>query len=426
MRLSRCYLKNPGSACAPQTATVSGSCGGERRLDSPQSSGQSVDTPNLEIEEEMSASNTDQLQSTHLRSTHESLGAKMVDFAGWYMPVQYEGVKEEHLNVRKNVGLFDVSHMGEISVRGPKSLETLQWITTNDVSTLQAGQAQYSLFPNAKGGIVDDLFVYCIKPGEDYLLCVNASNVDKDFAYVSENNRGAEIKNESGEWSQIAVQGPKAIELLDRVVSPEISAMAVNAHREFDFRGSKVRFARTGYTGEAGGEIFVRNDKVVALWNDLMERGSDLGVKPIGLGARDTLRTEMKYSLYGHEIDDTTNPYEALLGWVVKPAKKDFIGKAAMVAVKEAGLKRKLVGFTLSERGIPRQGYNLLSFDNKEIGRVTSGTLSPSLNVSIGIGYVDIAHAEVGSEFNVDIRGRGAKARVVQTPFVQSGLAKGV
>ncbi len=331
---------------------------------------------------------SDQLQSTVLRSTHEALGARMVPFAGWYMPVQYEGLKEEHLAVRNKVGLFDVSHMGEIWVRGPKALESLQWMTTNDVSKLKAGEAHYSLFPNENGGIVDDLFVYCVKPGEEYLLCVNASNVAKDFAYVQANNRGAQVTNESGDWSQIAVQGPNAI-------------------------------------GEDGAEIFVRNNQAVALWNSLMEKGTDLGVKPIGLGARDTLRTEMKYSLYGHEIGDTTNPYEAGLGWVVKPAAKDFVGKAKILAGKEAGLKRKLVGFTLIDKGIPREGYGLTSFDNKEIGRVTSGTLSPSTGVSIGIGYVDAAFAAIGTEFNVDIRGRGAKARVVQTPFVQSGLTKG-
>jgi aminomethyltransferase len=372
-----------------------------------------------------SASSDLNLKATVLRSVHEASGARMVEFAGWLMPVQYEGLKEEHLNVRTHVGLFDVSHMGEIRVRGSKSLETLQWITTNDVAKLQAGQAQYSLFPNEQGGIVDDLFVYCIRPGEDYLLCVNAANVDKDYAFVIANNRGAVITNESDEWSQIAVQGPKALELLSRVISPDVPAMQVNTHREFVFGGGTVILARTGYTGEKGAEIFVRHQQAVALWTALMERGEDLGVKPIGLGARDTLRTEMKYSLYGHEIDDTTNPYEAGLGWVVKPAAKDFIGRAKIMAAKEAGLKRKLVGFALSDRGIPRQGYTLLSFDNKEIGRVTSGTLSPSLNVSIGIAYVDAAYAEIGSEFNVDIRGRGAKARVVATPFVQTSLSKG-
>ena len=364
-------------------------------------------------------------KQTPLREVHEKAGARMVDFAGWYMPVQYEGLKEEHADVRTNVGLFDVSHMGEIRVKGPKSLETLQWITTNDVSKLAAGHAHYSLFPNETGGIVDDIIIYCVKPSEEYLICVNASNVEKDFAFVQKNNRGATVTNESADWAQIAVQGPKAIELLTRILAPKtetIKSMKSFTHAEFDFRGERVILARTGYTGEDGGEIFVRPAQAVALWNDLMEYGQDLGVKPIGLGARDTLRTEMKYSLYGHEIDDTTNPYEAGLGWVVKPAAKDFIGKTPMLAVKEAGLKRKLIGFVLTDRGIPRQGYSLLSFDNKEIGRVTSGTLSPSLNVSIGIAYVDSALAETGSEFNVDIRGRGAKAKVVPTPFVKTSL----
>jgi aminomethyltransferase len=370
----------------------------------------------------MAESTASALKSTPLKSVHEKLGARMVDFAGWYMPVQYEGLKEEHLNTRANVGLFDVSHMGEFRVRGPKALETLQWTTTNDVSKLAAGQAHYSLFPNAQGGIVDDLIIYCVTPGEDYFLCVNAANIDKDFKFINENNRGAEITNESSRWSQIAVQGPKAIELLTRALSPEIKAMPVFTHRSLPFRGAQVIVARTGYTGEDGAEIFVPNDQAAALWTDLMERGQDLGVKPVGLGARDTLRTEMKYSLYGHEIDDTTNPYEAGLGWVVKPQKKDFLGKAPMVSARDAGLKRKLIAFTMNDRGIPRQGYNLLSFDNKEIGRVTSGTQSPSLNAPIGIGYVDVAFSEIGAEFNVDIRGRGAKARVVATPFVKTSL----
>lgn len=366
------------------------------------------------------------LKTTPLKSLHENAGAKMVPFAGWYMPVTYQGLKEEHQAVREHVGLFDVSHMGEIRVRGPKSLESLQWMTTNDVSVLKAGQAQYNLFPNEEGGVVDDLFIYCVKPGEDYLLCVNASNVDKDFAFVQKNNRGAEVTNESDEWAQIAVQGPKAIELLTRVIAPEVFQVQRNEHREFSFGSDKVILARTGYTGEDGAEVFVRPKDAAALWTELMEKGSDLGVQPIGLGARDTLRTEMKYSLYGNEIDDTTNPYEAGLGWVVKPAKKDFLGKAPIVAAKEKGLQRKLVGFTLVDRGIPRQGMTVTTtgVDTKQIGRVTSGTMSPSLNTSVGIAYVDLAYAEIGSEFNIDIRGRGAKARVIPTPFVKTALTK--
>lgn len=347
----------------------------------------------------------------------------MVEFAGWFMPVQYEGLKEEHACVRNAVGLFDVSHMGEIRVRGPKSLETLQWLTTNDVAKLKAGDAQYSLFPNEQGGLVDDLFVYCMVPGEDYLLCVNAANTDKDFAHVLKHNRGADITNESERWGQIAIQGPKAIELTSRVISNEIPAMARSTHKTFKFAGQDVIVARTGYTGEDGVEVFVPTAKTVELWNTLLEKGKDLGVKPIGLGARDTLRTEAKYSLYGHEIDDNSNAYEAGLGWVVKPAAKDFLSKAKIVAAKEAGLKRKLVGVQLLERGIPREGYVLTSFDNKEIGRITSGTMSPTSGASIGIAYVETAFAELGTEFNVDIRGRKTRAKVVPTPFVKIGLS---
>lgn len=360
-----------------------------------------------------------------MAAEHEALGARMVDFAGWWMPVQYRGLKEEHQCVRTNVGLFDVSHMGEFTVRGPKALETLQWVTTNDVAKLQAGEAHYSLFPNENGGIVDDLIVYCVKPGEDYLLCVNAANIEKDFAFVTKNNRGAEVKNVSREWGQIAVQGPKALALLDRffpgdAVKP--SAMKAFTHREFPFgsgsTAGKVILARTGYTGEDGAEVFVPAAQTVALWRELLEKGKDLGVEPIGLGARDTLRTEMKYSLYGHEIDDTTVPYEAGLGWVVKPQAKDFLGKAKMVAAREAGLKRKLVGFELTERGIPRQGYPILSKDGRTVGICTSGTMSPSTGAAIGIGYVAADLAADGSEIAVEIRGKPVAAKVRPTPFL--------
>jgi aminomethyltransferase len=360
------------------------------------------------------------LKSTPLKTEHENLGARMVDFAGWLMPVQYEGLKEEHLNVRSNVGLFDVSHMGEIRVRGPKAVETLQWTTTNDISELKLGQAHYSLFPNALGGIVDDLIVYCVKPNEDYLLCVNASNVDKDFAYLQEHNLGAEIINESEQWGQIAVQGPKAMALMGAVLGAPASQVPSFHFAEFTYKDAQVIVAHTGYTGEEGVEVFVPSSLTVSLWRELLEKGAAYGVMPIGLGARDTLRTEMKFSLYGHEIDDHTNPYSALLGWVVKPKAKDYLGKEVMLAARQQGLKQKLVGFTLLEKGIPRQGYSLFSFDNKEIGKVTSGTLSPSLNVSIGIAYIDSEFSAEGSEFSVDIRGRKTRAKVVKTPFVHT------
>jgi aminomethyltransferase len=356
-----------------------------------------------------------ELKSTPLRDEHVALGAKMVDFAGWYMPVSYAGLREEHMNVRANVGLFDVSHMGEVFVRGPKALETLEWLTTNLVGKLESGQAQYTLLPNDTGGLVDDLIVYCIEKGREYLVCVNASNAEKDFEWMKKHNRGAEIVNESASWGQIAVQGPKGVELAARVFGAEVRDVP-----SFHFRKIGDCFvARTGYTGEDGVEVFVPAAKTVGLWRDLLAKGADLGVQPIGLGARDTLRTEARLPLYGHEIDDTTNPYAAGLGWVVKPDKKDFVGRGPIVAGKEAGLTRKLIGLKMTDRGIARQGYKLKSEDGTEIGIVTSGTPSPSLNVNIAIAYVDKAFGEVGTKLFVDIRGKNNAAEVVATPFVK-------
>jgi aminomethyltransferase len=347
---------------------------------------------------------------TPLKAEHEALGAKMVDFAGWFMPIQYEGLTPEHTAVRTKAGIFDVSHMGEIMVSGPQALESLQWTTTNDVSKLKKGEAHYSLFPNESGGIVDDLIIYCVEPNSKYLLCVNASNTDKDFAFLQKNNKGAVLENVSSKWGQLAVQGPNAISIVKDVFKEDFSAVTYFTYKEAN--GCYV--ARTGYTGEDGVEIFVPWDKTVELWRSLIKAGA----KPIGLGARDTLRTEMKYSLYGHEIDDETNPYEAGLGWVVKPQAKDFIGKAKILAYKEKGLKRKLIGFKTIEKGIPRQGYGLFSFDSREIGKVTSGTMSPTLNEFIGIGYVETEYSAEGTDIAVDIRGRKIKAKIVKTPFV--------
>lgn len=358
---------------------------------------------------------------TPLCEEHEKLGARMVDFAGWYMPVQYEGLIQEHRAVRSAVGLFDVSHMGEIFFRGPKALESLQWLTSNDVSKLNMGEAQYSLLPNFDGGLVDDIFVYCLKKNEEYLVCVNASNIEKDFEWMKANNKGAEIVNESAAWGQIAIQGPNALELMSRVLGSGMQTLQNrNQIVAIEYQGAKCWVARTGYTGEDGVEVFVPREKTATLWNDLLKKGADLGVKPIGLGARDTLRTEMKYSLYGHEIDDHSNPFEAGLGWVVKPAKGDFVGRDAMMRAKEAGLKRKLVGFKLIDKGIPRAEYLVFSFDNQQIGKVTSGTHSPSLNEAIGIAYVDMGHSSEGSEIYIDIRGKKVKAVVSKTPFVNA------
>jgi aminomethyltransferase len=361
------------------------------------------------------------MKFTPLKDEHVSMGAKMVDFAGWFMPVEYIGMRLENLHVRSKVGLFDVSHMGEVRVRGPKALETLQWLTTNDVSKLKKNSAQYSLLPNKQGGIVDDIIIYCIEPESDYLVCVNASNADKDFRWMSENNRGAEITNESDKWGQIAVQGPRAVELVAKVFagSTDLKNVASFHFATCDFKGGLCYVARTGYTGEDGFEIFVPAGKTVDLWRALLATGSDVEARPIGLGARDTLRTEMKYSLYGQEIDDETNPYEAGLGWVVKPDAKDFIGKEKIMAVKAAGLKHKLVGFQMLDKGIARHHYGVLSIDKREIGKVTSGTVSPTSGESIGIAYVATEFAKTGQEIGIDIRGRAARAKIVETPFIK-------
>lgn len=358
------------------------------------------------------------IKATPLRDEHIALGAKMVDFAGWYMPVEYAGLRSEHMTVREKVGLFDVSHMGEIRIRGPQALATVEWLTTNFVGKLNDGQAQYSLLPNDSGGLVDDIIVYCVKKGSDYLVCVNASNSDKDFAWMQAHNRGAEITNESEQWGQIAVQGPAAMRLAAKIFGPAVEQIPSFEFRELPFAGATVLVARTGYTGEDGVEVFVPAGKTVQLWRELLNQGQSLGVVPVGLGARDTLRTEMKFPLYGHEIDAVTNPYAAGLGWVIKPDKKDFVGRAAIVSGKEKGLPRKLIGFKMRERGIPRAGYKLFSFEHEEIGVVTSGTPSPSLNENIAVAYLDKEWALEGKRINVDIRGRMVQAEVVPTPFV--------
>ena len=362
------------------------------------------------------------MKETILHGEHLKLKARMVDFAGWHMPVQYEGVIEEHLNVRENVGLFDVSHMGEIFVRGPKALEDLQWLTSNDVARLADGEAQYSLLLNPNGGIVDDIIVYCIEKDKNYLVCVNAANLDKDFAWMKVNSKGADITDESEQWSQIAIQGPKAIELTARILGIEIKDIKYFQFRALQKEGGTWYVAHTGYTGEEGFEVFLPNSAAVGFWQELLKKGADLGVKAIGLGARDTLRTEMKYTLYGNEITDLTSALEAGLGWVVKFSKADFLGKAALEPQK-GDLKNRLVAFRMIDKGIPRHGYPLISFDNVQIGEVTSGTMSPSLREPIGIGYVKKEWADLGKEFFVQIRGRVAKAHVVKPPFVSPKLS---
>lgn len=359
-----------------------------------------------------------ELKKTPLCDEHIKLGARMVDFAGWYMPVHYAGLREEHINVRTNVGLFDVSHMGEIRFKGPKALSSLEWLTTNDVAKLSDGDAQYSLLPNERGGLVDDIIVYCIKRDADYMVCVNASNKDKDFAWMTQNNLGAGIADESAEWAQIAVQGPNALSLVDKVLGNDASSMKPFTFKSGKFNGETVVTATTGYTGEKGCEIFVKVEVATRLWQILLEEGKQFGIQPAGLGARDTLRTEKKYSLYGHEINDLTNPYAAGLGWVIKPDKKTFLGRGPMLEQKNEGFNKLLVGFKMLDKGIPRQGYELFDEKDLPIGIVTSGTVSPSLNEAIGIAYITRENAKEGSQFFVDIRGRKAGARVCKTPFI--------
>lgn len=359
------------------------------------------------------------LKRTPIFDSHVRQGGKMVPFAGWEMPVQYSNLRDEHNHVRTNLGLFDVSHMGEIRVRGREALKTLQWLTTNDVSKLKTGQAQYSLFPNDKGGIVDDLIVYCLEPEVDYLLCVNASNKDKDFQFLMENNRGAVIEDESSQWGQIAIQGPKAMAAVQTVTGEDFSSVPGFEFRPWNWSGTLCYVARTGYTGEDGVEIFVPWNKTEELWNLFFEKCPE--ALPIGLGARDTLRTEMKYPLYGQDISDTTFPYEAGLGWVVKPDKGDFLGKSEMLAAKDGGLKRRLVGLLVTGKGIARPGYKVFSIDSQEIGEVTSGTLSPSLNQAIAVAYVSSGAHEVGTQVLVQMRNKMIEAEIVKTPFYKRG-----
>lgn len=370
----------------------------------------------------MGDTRTENLKRTPLFSEHVQLGARMVGFAGWEMPVLYTNIIDEHKTVRENVGLFDVSHMGEVWVRGPKALETLQWLTPNDVSKLGNGDAQYSLLSMPNGGVVDDIIIYCFEPGVKYLVCVNASNIEKDFEWMKANNQGAELENASDRWGQIAIQGPKALALIEKVLSQGqgdlgIATMKSFTFRELEFHGEKVIFARTGYTGEDGGEIFVPAGLTEKLWKQLLADGKTFGVAPIGLGARDTLRMEMKYPLYGQELTSETNPMEARLGWVVKLKKGDFIGRAAIAEQSEKGAPRHLVGLKLIEKGIPRTGYGVVAENGDVLGEVTSGTMSPSLGEPIGVAYVKASHSKEGSQVFVDIRGRRVKAVVCATPF---------
>lgn len=357
------------------------------------------------------------MKNTALTHVHEGLGAKMVPFAGYNMPVQYEGVTVEHETVRNGVGVFDVSHMGEFIISGPNALALIQKVTSNDASTLTIGRAQYSCLPNDNGGIVDDLIVYKMKE-EQYLLVVNASNIEKDWNWISaKNDVGADMRNVSEDYSLLAIQGPKAMEAMQSLTPVDLSAIKYYHFEVGEFAGvENVIISATGYTGSGGFEIYVKNDQVEALWNKAFEAGAAFGIKPIGLAARDTLRLEMGFCLYGNDINDTTSPLEAGLGWITK-FTKDFTNSEALKKQKEEGVTRKLVGFELTERGIPRHDYEITDKDGNVIGIVTSGTMAPSLNKGIGLGYVPAEYAAEGSQIFIRIRKNDIPAQVVKLPF---------
>ena len=357
------------------------------------------------------------MKNTALTHIHEQLGAKLVPFAGYNMPVQYEGVNAEHETVRTGVGVFDVSHMGEFLISGKNALALIQKVTTNDASTIEIGRAQYSCLPNSDGGIVDDLIIYRIKE-DQYLLVVNASNIEKDWNWISSHNDvDAEMKNISEDYSLLAIQGPKAIEAMQSLTSVDLSALKYYHFEVAEFAGIEhVIISATGYTGSGGFEIYCKNSEVEQVWNKVFEAGKEFGIKPIGLAARDTLRLEMGFCLYGNDISDTTSPLEAGLGWITK-FTKEFVNSENLKKQKEAGVTRKLIGFELLERGIPRHDYEIVDATGNNIGIVTSGTMAPSLGKGIGLGYVKTEFAALDTEIYIQIRNNKVKAKIVKPPF---------
>ena len=361
------------------------------------------------------------MKLTALNETHKALGAKMVPFAGFEMPVYYQGIVAEHNVVRQSVGVFDVSHMGEVTVTGPNALDFVQKITINDASKLTDGQAQYSAMCRPNGGIVDDLLVY--RMGEDrYMLVINASNIGKDYDWMQENAiDGAELRNVSDDYTLLAVQGPRSLDTLAKLTDADLNGIEFYHFIEGTLAGVPMIISRTGYTGELGFELYMSSDPEISkkVWDEVMEAGSEFGIEPIGLGARDTLRMEMGYCLYGNDITEETNPIEAGLGWITKLEKGEFNGSDVIARVKEDKPARKLVAFTLNERGIPRQGYPI-TLEGEEIGQVTSGTMSPTLGVGIGMGYVNSEHSKKGTVININIREREIPATIQRPPLVET------
>jgi aminomethyltransferase len=360
------------------------------------------------------------MKRTPFYDIHVALGAKIVPFAGYEMPVQYSGITEEHMAVRQAAGMFDVSHMGEFILKGPHALDLVQKVTSNDASLLTDGKVQYSCMPNDTGGIVDDLLVYRLD-AETYMLVVNASNMEKDWNWISKHNEwGVEMKDISDRTALLAVQGPDAARLLQSLTSEDLSSISYYTFRRGVFAGvSNVIISATGYTGAGGFELYFDEQHAAAVWNAIMDAGKPFGLMPAGLGCRDTLRLEMGFCLYGNDIDDTTSPIEAGLGWITK-FTKDFVNRAAIEEQKKNGPSRKLVGFRMLERGIPRHDYPIVDAGGKVIGKVSSGTQSPSLKEAIGMGYVETAHSKTGSEIFIDIRGKAIKAEVVKIPFLKN------
>jgi len=359
------------------------------------------------------------MKRTTFNNVHKQLGAKLVEFAGFEMPIQYSSIIAEHKAVRNSVGVFDVSHMGEVFVKGEKALDFVQHITVNDASKLFPGRVQYSAMCYEHGGIVDDLLVYKVADDE-FMLVINASNIEKDFAWMQKNNKfGVQLINESDEYSLLAVQGPNSLKTLQKLTDTQIN-LEYYHFTKLKLAGIDMTFSRTGYTGELGYELYFKGNEKVAeeLWNKIFEAGKEFDIKPVGLAARDSLRLEMGFCLYGNDIDQTTNPLEAGLGWITKLSKQSFIGKDTLVKVKENGLKRKLVAITSDEKTFPRHGYDL-SVNNNKIGTITSGTVSPMLEKPIAMGYVETQYSEIGSEINFLIRGKEFSAKVVKLPFVK-------
>jgi aminomethyltransferase len=358
------------------------------------------------------------LKNTALTDIHIGLGAKMVPFAGYLMPVQYEGINAEHATVRNGVGMFDVSHMGEFILKGEDALDLIQRVTSNDASKLKEGKAQYSCFPNNSGGIVDDLIVYCLA-ANSYMLVVNASNIEKDWNWIQQHNlKGVEMHNISDKTSLLAIQGPKAMPVLQKLTDINLADIPYYNFTKGNFAGcDNVLISNTGYTGAGGFEIYFENKDAVKIWSAILAAGQADGIKPIGLGARDTLRLEMGFCLYGNDIDDTTSPLEAGLGWITK-FTKTFTNSDQLKKQKEEGIKRKLSAFVMIDRGIPRHGYPICDEAGKEIGIVTSGTQSPTLNKAIGMGYIAREYADAGTAIFIKIRDKLIQADIVKLPFI--------